>query len=311
MTRKPQKVIVTCAITGSDTFPSQTPYLPITPDEIAESAFEAYKAGAAIVHIHVRDPETGIPTSDLDIWGETLSKIKQKCDVVIAPTTGGGGTPDERIATVKKYQPEMCSYNLESINYGVFPLLKYEEIQWKDWERKKILESKDDVYVNTFEMIEHFGKVMKRSNTKPECELFSLNGLYTLRFMTRQGWINPPLHMQFVLGVLGGTGCYPQEMLHMQTEAIRIFGEENFTWSAAGVGFPGQFKIAALSMMHGGHIRVGMEDNIRIRSDKLAKSNAELVKQAIYFADVFYREPATPADARKILGLKGNDKVNF
>ena len=121
MTRKPQKVIVTCAITGSDTFPSQTPYLPITPDGIAESAFEAYKAGAAIVHIHVRDPETGIPTSDLDIWGEALSKIKQKCDVVIAPTTGGGGTPDERTAIVKKYQPAMCSYNLESMNYGVFP----------------------------------------------------------------------------------------------------------------------------------------------------------------------------------------------
>lgn len=307
------KLIITCALTGSDTFPSQTPYLPITPDQIAEEADRVYKAGAAIVHVHAREPKTGKPTSDLKTWRRILTKIKEKCDAIICVTTGGwaGMTAEERIAVVPEFSPELCSLNTESMNFGLFHIV--DRIKgWKyDWEKPMMKMSKWCVFQNSFQDLEVFAKTVKEYNVKPECEIYGTNGLYTTRFLVRQGLLDPPIHMQFVLGVLGGTGANPYELIHLQTEAQRIFRSNNYTWSVAGVGYPRQFVIGALSIALGGHVRVGLEDNIYIRYRILAKGNAELVEEIRKIAEIFGREIATPDEVRKMLNLKGIDKVNF
>jgi uncharacterized protein (DUF849 family) len=312
MSSREEKLIITCALTGSDTFPTQTPYLPITPDQIAEEAKRAQEAGAAIVHVHAREPDTGKPTSDLKIWRQILTKIKEKCDVIVCITTGGalGMTAKERVAVVPEFQPELCSFNIESMNFSVYSLLK--RFDWKyEWERKMIESTKWQVYQNSFQDLEVFAKTMKEYNAKPECEIYGSNGLYNARYLVREGLVDLPLHMQFVLGVTGGTAAYPQELLHLQTEALRMFGTGNFTWSTVGVGYPRQFTMAAVSIAMGGHVRTGLEDNIFVRYMKHAKSNAELVKEIHYLADMFNRQVATSSEARKILNLKGIDKVNY
>jgi uncharacterized protein (DUF849 family) len=306
------KLIITCAITGSDTYPSQTPYIPLTPDQIADAAYDAYKAGAAVVHVHARD-DTGKPTGDLKIWRRILTKIKEKSDVICCVTTGGtlGMKAEERISVVPEFEPEMCSFNMESMNFGLFHIVDRIK-EWKyDWEKPAMEMTKWYVYQNSFRDLEVFAKTMKKHNVVPECEIYGTNGLYTARFFVRQGLLDLPVHMQFVLGVLGGTEANPYELLHLQTEGERIFGAGNYTFSSIGCGYPKQFVNGAVSMAVGGHVRVGIEDNIFIRYGKLAKSNAELVEEICKIADIFGREVATPDDARKILGLKGIDKVKF
>ncbi len=310
--RRPPKLIITCAITGSETYPTQYPYLPITPKQIAEAAYQAYKAGASIVHVHARDPENGEPTADLGIWREIVTQIKEKCEVIVCITTGGapGMSVQDRIAVVPEFQPEMCSFNMESMNFSVYPLL--ERYDWKyDWEREAIASSHEGIAENSFRDLEHFARTIKEHGAKPECEIYGSNGLYNTRYLVRQGLIDIPVHIQFVLGVLGGTGAYPQELVHLQTEALRMFGQDNLTWSVIGVGYPRQFQMAAISIAMGGHVRVGVEDNIFVRYMKYAKSNAELVEEVVKIADLFNREIATPDEARDMLGLKGINKVNF
>ena len=312
MPRMP-KLIITCALTGSAVGPSQTPYLPITPDQIADEAFRAYKAGAAVVHVHVRDPKEGIPTSDLKIWRETLTKIKEKCNVVICTTTGGGPgmTSEERIAVIPEFEPEMCSMNTESMNFSVHPLAEKIK-EWKyPWEKWVTELSKDMVFKNSFADLELFTKTMKQHNVKPELEIYGSNGLYNAGFLVRAGQLNFPLHIQYVLGVLGGTFSTPYELIHLQTETHRWFGADNFTWSVIGIGYPAEFYLGAVAMAMGGHVRVGMEDNIFVKYKVLAKSNAELVEKIRKIAELFEREIATPDDARQMLGLKGIDKVKF
>jgi len=310
--RRSPKLIITCALTGSETFPTQYPYLPITPDQIADAAYGACEAGASIVHVHARDPETGEPTADLGVWREIVTKIRDRCDAVICITTGGapGMTVEERIAVVPEFEPEMCSFNMESMNFSLRPLLgRYD---WKhDWERESIESSHRVIAENTFEDLEFFAETIRRHGAKPECEVYGSNGLYNTRYLVRQGFIDMPVHVQFVLGVLGGTGAYPQELVHLQTEALRMFGHDNYTWSVIGVGYPRQFQMAALSIAMGGHVRVGVEDNIFVRHMRYARSNAELVSEVVKIAEVFNREIATPDEARKMLGLKGVDKVKF
>jgi uncharacterized protein (DUF849 family) len=313
MMAKVPKLIITCALTGADTFPSQTPYLPITPAQIAEEAFQAYKAGASIVHVHAREPETGKPTSSLETWRKILSAIKEKCDVVICPTTGGamGMSAQERIAVVPEFQPEMCSFNTESMNFGLFQASSRIE-KWKyGWEKPAMELTKTIAFQNSFADLEVFAKAIEENKVKAECEIYGTNGLYNARFLFRQGLLKPPLHMQFVLGVLGGTEANPYELIHLQTEAERVFGVNNYTWSVVGVGYPKQFALATLSISLGGHVRVGLEDNIYIRRLKFAKGNAELVKQIQKIAEIFGRDIATPDETRKMLNLKGADKVNF
>jgi uncharacterized protein (DUF849 family) len=312
MSRRPQKLIITCALTGSETYPTAYPYLPITPDQIADAAHGAYEAGASIVHVHARNPKNGEPTADLGVWRDIVTKIKERCDVVVCITTGGapGMSVEERIAVVPEFQPEMCSFNMESMNFSVYPLLN--RYDWEhDWEREAIESSHHVIAENNFRDLEYYAKIISEHDVKPECEIYGSNGLYNTRYLARQGLIDPPYHLQFVLGVLGGTGAYPQELIHLQTEALRMFGHNNSTWSVIGVGYPRQFQMAALSIAMGGHVRVGVEDNIFVRYMKYAKSNAELVAEVVKIAEVFNREIATPNETREILSLKGVESVNF
>ena len=314
-----EKCIITCALTGSVTLPSQTPYLPITPDEISDEAKKACDAGAAIVHVHVRDPKTGMPTADLGVWRETLEKIKAKTDVVVCCTAGGGAgmTPEQRIAVAPESKPEMCSFNVESMNFPIFPLAERIK-EWKyDWEKGLVEWSKGMVFQNTFKDLELFVKTMYENDVKPELEIYSTSGIWNTAAMLRFGWLKFPLHMQFVLGILGGTGNTPMEQMHFYNEASRLFGTENFTWSVIGIGYSREFHLGAMAAIMGGHIRVGMEDNIYVGYDPvkkeriLAKSNAELVEKMVRIVNELGRDVASPDEARKMLGLKGLDKVNF
>ena len=310
---KMPKLIITCALTGSAVAPSQTPYLPITPDQIADEAYRAYKAGAAVVHVHVRDPKEGVPTADLKIWRETLTKIKEKCNVVICTTTGGGMgmTAEQRIAVVPEFEPEMCSLDIESMNFSVFPLAEKIK-EWKHpWEKLMMELSKDFVFKNTFADLEVFTKAMKKHNVKPEVEIYGTNGLYNTGFLVRAGQLDLPVHIQYVLGVLGGTFSTPYELLHLQTETHRWLGADNYTWSVIGIGYPAEFHLGAVAMTMGGHVRVGIEDNVFVKYKVLAKSNAVLVEKIRKIAELFEREIATPDEARQMLGLKGMSKVKF
>ena len=308
------KLILQAAVTGADTVPSQTPYIPITPDEIAEECHRCWKAGVAAVHLHIRDPETGKPSGSLDLWGEVLTKVKKRCaDLIIGVTSGGcyGLTPDQRLAVVTEFEPEIASFTPESVSntlHHVVPRVK----EWKqDWEKDYLMSTYHGAFVNTFEDIIRFAKTMREHGTKPECEFFGTSGLYNTRWLYREGILEKPVFMQFVLGVLGGTGAYPSELLHMQTESLRIFGHGNFEWSVIGVGYPRQYTLGALSTALFGHVRVGLEDNIYVRSGRLCQSNVEMVEDIKTIAEIFGRELATPDEARQMLGLKGADKVNF
>jgi uncharacterized protein (DUF849 family) len=307
------KCIITCALTGSATFPSQTPYLPITPEEISNEAKKACDAGAAVVHVHVRDPKTGAPSADLRVWRETLEKIKSKTEVIVCCTTGGGigMTPEQRIAVAPEFKPEMCSFNVESMNFSVFPVAE-RITKWRfPWEKPTMEGTKGLIFQNSFKDLEVFIKTMYENNVKPELEIYSSSGIWNTGAMLRFGWLKPPLHMQFVLGVLGGTGNTPWELMHFYNEAARLFGTENFTWSVIGLGYPREFHLGAMSAIMGGHIRVGMEDNIYVAHRELAKSNAELVEKMVKIVNELGRDIASPDEARKMLGLKGLDKVNY
>nr|MDO8099084.1 3-keto-5-aminohexanoate cleavage protein [Candidatus Njordarchaeota archaeon] len=320
--RRVRKVIITCALTGSAVGPSQTPYLPITPDQISDDAKVAYKAGASIVHVHVRDPKTGIPSSDLKVWRETLTKIKQKCDDIIVCTTTGGGmgmTPEQRISVVPEFEPEMCSFDVESMNFSVFPLVDRIK-EWKTtWEKPMFIASKDLVFRNTFKDLDVFAKAMREHKVKPELEIYGTNGLWNTAAMLRFGWIEFPLHIQYVLGVLGGTAATVYELTHLQTETDRIARQASlmlgrnveYTWSVIGIGYPAEFYLGAVAMAMGGHVRVGLEDNIFIRRGELAKGNGELVEKIVKIAHDLDYEIATPKEAREMLKLKGIDKVKF
>lgn len=307
-----EKVIITAAITGAATVPSLTPYLPTTPQEIAQSAINAVKAGAAIVHIHARNPEDGSPSARPEHFRPILVQIKEATDAVVCITTGGSPTMtvQERAANVPEFKPEMCSFNLGSMNFALHTALKRQR-QWKyPWEPKFLEMSKDFVFKNTFLDFEHLCRVTRENGVKPELEVYDVGHLYNLSFLVEEGMIDPPLHLQFVMGVLGGIGTMPEDLTFLKHKADLLFGPKQFTWSVVGVGVA-QFNLAAISLQMGGHVRVGLEDNIYIKKGVLAKSNAELVERAVRLAAEFEREPATPDEARQILGLKGKEKVGF
>jgi uncharacterized protein (DUF849 family) len=320
--RPPRKVIITCALTGSAVGPSQTPYLPITPDQMADEAKKAKDAGASVVHVHVRDPKTGIPSSDINVWRENLTKIKQKCDdLVICVTTGGGPgmTADQRVSVVPEFEPEMCSLDVETMNFSVFPIVSRIK-EWKTtWEKPVMEGSKDMVFKNTFKDLDIFSKAMKEHKVKPELEIYGTNGLWNVASMLRFGWIEFPLHIQYVLGVLGGTGATVPELVHLQgqtswiaAEASKMTGHPvDYTWSVIGIGYPAEFYLGAAALAMGGHVRVGLEDNIYIRYRELAKGNADLVQKIVKIARDMDLDIATPKDVREMLKLKGIDKVKF
>lgn len=309
------KLIISAAITGNITLPVQTPHLPLSPQQIIDNAVKAAEAGAASVHIHGRDPKTAKPTTDPAVYKEIASGIKARSNVIVCVTTGGTAdmTPAQRAQVVPALKPELATFNTGSINFSIHPIVdRYKDEDYKyPWEKDFAASTKDFIFRNTFGDIEKLCQIMEENNTKPEFEVYDVGHLYNLRFLIRRKIVKTPIWLQFVTGILGGIGSGLEDIMYLKQTADRLIGESNYTWSVIGAGYPAEFNCATLAMMMGGHARVGMEDNIFIEKGVLCKSNAELVEKAVKIAKLMGREVATPDEARKILGLKGNDKVNY
>jgi uncharacterized protein (DUF849 family) len=287
-------------------------HLPITPDEIATQSIEAAEAGAAILHLHARNPETGQPTADPNVFMQFLPKIKDGCGAVINITTGGSSlmTLDERLAAPIQAEPEMCSLNMGSMNFGLFPLLnRYKD--WKhDWEPALLKATRDVVFKNTFADIEKiFAQLGDQFGTRFEFECYDVGHIQTLAFYLREGLIKKPVFVQFVLGVLGGIDAAPEQLMHMKSTADRLLGD-NYRFSVLAAG-RSQIPLATMGAIMGGNVRVGLEDSLLIGRNKLAVSNAEQVTKIRTILEELGHEIASPDDAREMLGLKGADKVNF
>jgi uncharacterized protein (DUF849 family) len=310
-----EKLIITAALTGNITLPTQTPYLPLTPQQIIDDAVRAANAGAASVHIHGRDPKTARPTTDPAVYREIAAGIKARSNVIVCITTGGTAymAPEERAQVVPALKPELATFNMGTINFSIHPIAdRYKDEDYKfPWEKEFAVSTKDFIFRNTFGDIEKLMQMMKENNTKPEFELYDVGHIYNLNFLIRRGIIKFPVWLQFVTGILGGIGANVDEVVHMKQTADRLLGADNYVWSVIGAGYPAEFNLATLGIMMGGHARVGFEDNIFIEKGVLAKSNAELVEKLVRIAQELGREIATPDEARKILGLKGKDKVDY
>jgi len=307
-----KKVIITAAVTGAATFPSQSPHIPITPKEIADEAVVAWKVGAAVVHIHARNPEDGRPSADVELYREIITDIKAHCDVVIGITTGAGAgmTIEQRTATISLFKPELGSLNMGSINFSMHPLLDRIK-EWKfDWEKDYVEGSRDYIFPNTFASLEEVTTIMKENHTKPELEIYDTSHLYNASYLVQKGFLEFPLHMQFVLGVMGGTQATVYDLVHLKNTADRLFGDQ-YTWSVIGTGWPNEFRLGAVALTMGGHIRVGLEDNLLIDRGELAKSNGQLVEKMRNICEELGSAVATPPEAREIIGLKGMDAVGF
>src|SRR3984893_2045408 len=302
------KVVITCAVTGSIHTPTMSPYLPLTADEMARDAIAAADAGAAILHLHARDPKDGRPTPDPDVFMEFLPRIKQSTGAIINITTGGGHgmTLEERLAAPLRAQPEMCSLNMGSMNFGLFPLLeKYKEFKYP-WESRHLEMTRDFIFRNTFTDIERILKELGEGcGTRFEFECYDVGHLYNLAHFLDRRLVQPPLFVQSVLGILGGIGTHPEDVVHMKRTAARLLGGD-YRWSVLGAG-RSQLRIAALAAAMGGNIRVGLEDSLWIGPGKLATSNAAQVHRARQIIERLGLHIATPADAREILSLKGGD----
>ena len=309
------KLIITAALTGNITLPTQTSYLPLTPQQIADEAVRCADAGAASVHIHGRDPKTGKPTTDPAVYREIATLIKARSNVIVCVTTGGTMemTAAERIRVVPALKPELATFNMGSINFSIHPIAeRYKDSDYKyPWEKDFAAGTKDFIFRNTFGDIEHFCKTMIENNTRPEHEAYDVGHLYNIQYCIKRKLVKLPIWVQFVTGILGAIGADLENIMFMKQTADRLFGAENYKWSVIGAGYPAEFNLATLSIMMGGHARVGFEDNIFVRKGVLAKSNAELVEKAVRIARELDREIATPDEARAILGLKGKDKVNY
>jgi len=307
------KLIITAAITGSVHVPTMSDYLPMTPKQIADEAVRSAEAGAACVHLHSRNPENGMPSPNLDLFREILTSVKSRSDVIVGITTGGGYgmTVEQRAAVVPTFKPEMASFNMGSMNFGLFPILeRYKEFKY-DWEPKYLEASRSGIFQNTFADLENFCRIMRENNTKPELEMYDVGHIYNAAFMKQKGFLDEPLHMQFVMGILGGIAATVDNMIHMKRVADSVFGEGKYTWSVIGAGYPSEFHLGAVACTFGGHVRVGMEDNLRLNRKEKCKSNAELVGKMVRIVRELDRDVASPDEARKILKLKGKDKVNY
>jgi uncharacterized protein (DUF849 family) len=306
------KVIITCAITGSIHTPSMSPHLPITPDQIAEAAIGAAEAGAAIVHLHARNPQTGRPDQSPEAFMKFVPRIKQRTNVVINLTSGGAPTMrvEERAMPAATLKPEVASLNMGSMNFALFPMLgRYKEFK-HDWEQPYLEATRDLIFRNTFKDIEYVLRTCQDNATRFEFECYDVGHLYNLAHFAERGLVKPPLFVQTVFGILGGIGTHAEDVMHMRRTADRLLGRENYRWSVLGAG-RAQMQIAAMAAAMGGNVRVGLEDSLWIGPGKLAETNAQQVTKARQIIEGLGLEVATPDDAREILGLKGGDKVNF
>ena len=303
-----RKVIITAAITGAGHTPTMSEYLPLTPKQIADDAVRAYESGAAIAHVHARNPENGEPSANLNIFREILTNIKNRCNMVICITTGGAGSIKERIAVVPEFKPELATLNCGSVSGTAIPV--WERLKSKikyEWEHKH-LKREDFIFKNTYKMMREYSHIDRENNTKPELEIWDTGQVSNIQFMLDRGYIERPLHVQFVMGALNGMPAAPRMLVFVYEHAKSLLGD--FSWSVAAVGRD-QIPISAVTLALGGHVRVGLEDSLYAGYGRLARNSAEQVERVVNIARAMSIEPATPDEARVMLGLKGLDKVNF
>ena len=305
------KVIISCAVTGAIHTPSMSPHLPITPEEIITDSLDAAKAGAAILHLHARNPEDGRPDQTPEGFSPFLSRIKQSSDAVINITTGGSPymTVAERVAPAAHHKPELASLNMGSMNFGLYPMLKRYKTFKFDWEREHLEGSKDLVFRNSFKDIEYVLETCYGNGTRFEFECYDISHLYNLAHFADRGLVKAPFFVQSVFGLLGGIGAHHEDVMHMKRTADRLFGKD-FRWSVLGAG-ANQFRVAAQAATLGGNVRVGLEDSLWAGRGELATSNAVQVRKVRNIIENLGLEVATPDEAREMLQLKGSDQVAF
>jgi len=308
---KQSKVIISCAVTGAIHTPSMSPHLPITAEEIAEASIAAAEAGAAIIHLHSRDPVTGKPDQRPEAFTPFLKIIKNHSDAIVNLTTGGSPymTVHERMQPAKILKPEVASMNMGTMNFGLFPMLKRFNEFKHDWERPYLEGSKDLIFRNTYGDLETVLTELSVNETRYEFECYDTSHLYNLAHFVERGLVKAPYFIQTVFGILGGIGTHPDDVMHMKRTADRLFGDD-YRWSVLGAG-ASQMKIAAMAASMGGNVRVGLEDSLWISKGKLAQSNADQVRKVRDILEGLGLEIATPAEAREILQLKGSAKVAF
>jgi uncharacterized protein (DUF849 family) len=309
--KQKRKVIITCAVTGAIHTPSMSPYLPVTASEIADAAIGAAEAGAAIVHLHARDPKTGKPDQTPEAFEPFLKVIKQRSNCVVNLTSGGAPWMkiEERIQPSIRFKPEVASLNMGSMNFGLFPMLnRFKEFKHA-WEKEHLENSVDLIFRNTFKDIEYALRTLSDSGIRFEFECYDVGHLYNLHHFLERGLVKPPLFVQTVFGILGGIGPHPEDVAHMKRTADRLFGDK-YQWSVLGAG-RNQMPIISMALAMGGNVRVGLEDSLWGGPGRLAQSNAEQVTIARKMIEGLGMDVATPDEARQILGLKGADKVAF
>ena len=306
-----RKAIITCAVTGSIHTPSMSPHLPITAEDIAEAAIGAAEAGAAIIHLHARNPRDGRPDQSPDAFLPFLKIIKQRSNCVINITTGGAATMtiEDRARPAAIFKPEVASLNMGSMNFGLYPMLERFRSFKHDWEESYLETSRERIFRNTFKDIEYILRTCAENGTRFEIECYDIGHLYTLAHFADRGVVKPPFFVQSVFGILGGIGPHPEDVVHMRRTADRLFGSD-YRWSVLGAG-RNQMPIVALAAAMGGNVRVGLEDSLWIGPGQLARSNAEQVTKARALIEGLGLEVATPDDARSMLELKGADSVAF
>jgi uncharacterized protein (DUF849 family) len=305
------KVIITCAVTGSIHTPSMSPHLPVTAQEIADAAVGAAEAGAAIVHLHARDPKDGRPDQSPEAFAPILRSIKQRSSCILNITTGGSATMtiEQRVLPAATFKPEVASLNMGTMNFGLYPMLaRFKDLK-HDWEYDYLEGSRARMFKNTFADIEYILKTCAENGTRFEIECYDIGHLYTLAHFAERGLVKAPFFVQSVFGILGGIGGHPDDVMHMKRTADRLFGD-NYRWSVLGAG-RNQMPIAAMAAAMGGNVRVGLEDSLWLGKGKLAETNAAQVRQVRQIIEGLGLEVASPAEARQILALKGGEKVDF
>jgi uncharacterized protein (DUF849 family) len=308
-----KNVILTCAVTGSSHTPTMNIGIPVTVEEMVEQSVEAHQAGAAVIHVHARDPLDGRPSADPGLFREYCAGIKERCDAVISITTGGapGQSVEDRLKVIKVLKPELATCNLGTMNYGLFQMIPKYEGRWKyDWEEPYLESTRTEPFISRFADIEYMlTELTAETGCRFEFEAYDIGHLYTLAFYADRGLVKPPIFMQFVVGTLGGIGADVENVVAMKTVADRLFGKD-IEWSVLGSGRH-QFDLVTAGAVLGGHCRVGLEDGIYLRKGRLADTNYEQVAKMVRILDELSREVATSEEARKILDLKGLNQVGF
>ena len=305
------KAILTAAVTGAIHTPTMSPHLPITPKQLIDDIMSVYEAGGAVAHLHVRDPETGQPKADQEIFRQVATEVKKRCDIVLCMTTGGslGDTVENRAKVVSTLEPELASLNAGSLNFALFHVVPKYEGQWKyEWEKQYLAGTDDFIFPNTFSTISQFTDLMGRHGAKPEFEIYDVGMINNLAYLINTGKIEKPVYLQFVMGILGGIPATVDNLVYLVQTARQLIGD--FEWSVCAAG-RAQFAMTTHALLMGGHARVGLEDNLYLEKGVLAKSSGEQVAKLKRIAGELGVDTATPAEAREILGLKGLEKVKF